>query len=70
MIVTEDGQVFDRQMDLPRDYSQTKLAKRKKHSTTFWSERLCLRRRVNCPLGASGVHDDLFRMVMAKIWLA
>ena len=27
VIVTEDGQVFDRQMDLPRDYSQDEIGK-------------------------------------------
>ena len=61
VIVTDDGQVFNRQMDLSRDYTQeeilNKLLVGKQLSST--SSEL--------PLDVSAIHDDLFRLVMTEI---
>lgn len=67
VIVTEDGQVFDRQMDLPRDYSQDEIGKTQEALNNILVGTSLSSTSVELPLGASGVHDDLFRMVMAEI---
>ena len=66
VIVTEDGQVFDRQMDLPRDYSQDEIGTQEALNNILVGTSLSSTSG-ELPLGASGVHDDLFRMVMAEI---
>lgn len=67
VIVTEDGQVFDRQMDLPRDYSQDEIGKTQGALNNILVGTSLSSTSGELPLGASGVHDDLFRMVMAEI---
>lgn len=67
VIVTEDGQVFDRQMDLPRDYSQDEIDKTQETLNNILVGTSLSSTSGELPLGASGVHDDLFRMVMAEI---
>lgn len=67
VIVTEDGQVFDRQMDLPRDYTQDEIGKTQEVLNTILVGTSLSSTSGELPLGASGVHDDLFRMVMAEI---
>lgn len=67
VIVTEDGQVFDRQMDLPRDYSQDEIGKTQEAFNNILVGTSLSSTSGELPLGASGVHDDLFRMVMAEI---
>ncbi len=67
VIVTEDGQVFDRQMDLPRDYSQDEIGKTQEAVNNILVGTSLSSTSGELPLGASGVHDDLFRMVMAEI---
>lgn len=67
VIVTEDGQVFDRQMDLPRDYSQDEISKTQEALNNILVGTSLSSTSGELPLGASGVHDDLFRMVMAEI---
>lgn len=67
VIVTEDGQVFDRQMDLPRDYSQDEIGKTQEALNDILVGTSLSSTSGELPLGASGVHDDLFRMVMAEI---
>lgn len=67
VIVTEDGQVFDRQMDLPRDYAQDEIGKTQEALNTILVGTSLSSTSGELPLGASGVHDDLFRMVMAEI---
>lgn len=67
VIVTEDGQVFDRQMDLPRDYTQDEIGKTQEALNTVLVGASLSSTSGELPLGASGVHDDLFRMVMAEI---
>lgn len=67
VIVTEDGQVFDRQMDLPRDYSQDEIGKTQEALNNILVGTSLSSTSGELPLGASGVHDDLFRMVMAEI---
>ena len=67
VIVTEDGQVFDRQMDLPRDYSQDEIGKTQEALNNILAGTSLSSTSGELPLGASGVHDDLFRMVMAEI---
>lgn len=67
VIVTEDGQVFDRQMDLPRDYSQHEIGKTQEALNNILVGTSLSSTSGELPLGASGVHDDLFRMVMAEI---
>lgn len=67
VIVTEDGQVFDRQMDLPRDYSQDEIGKTQDALNNILVGTSLSSTSGELPLGASGVHDDLFRMVMAEI---
>lgn len=67
VIVTEDGQVFDRQIDLPRDYSQDEIGKTQEALNNILVGTSLSSTSGELPLGASGVHDDLFRMVMAEI---
>ena len=67
VIVTEDGQVFDRQMDLPRDYSQDEIGKTQEALNNILVGTSLSSTSGELPLGASGVHDDLFKMVMAEI---
>lgn len=67
VIVTEDGQVFDRQMDLPRDYSQDEIGKTQEALNNILVGTSLSSTSGELPLGASGVHDDLLRMVMAEI---
>ena len=67
VIVTEDGQVFDRQMDLPRDYSQDEIGKTQEALNNILVGTSLSSTSGELPLGASGVHDDLFRMVMPEI---
>lgn len=67
VIVTEDGQVFDRQMDLPRDYTQDEIGKTQEALNTVLVGASLSSTSGELPLGASGVHDELFRMVMAEI---
>lgn len=67
VIVTEDGQVFDRQMDLPRDYSQDEIGKTQEALNNILVGTSLSSTSGELPLGASGVHDDLFRMVIAEI---
>lgn len=67
VIVTEDGQVFDRQMDLPRDYSQDEIGKTQEALNNILVGTSLSSTSGELPLDASGVHDDLFRMVMAEI---
>lgn len=67
VIVTEDGQVFDRQMGLPRDYTQDEIGKTQEALNTILVGMSLSSTSGELPLGASGVHDDLFRMVMAEI---
>ena len=67
VIVTEDGQVFDRQMDLPRDYSQDEIGITQEALNNILVGTSLSSTSGELPLGASGVHDDLFRMVMAEI---
>lgn len=67
VIVTEDGQVFDRQMDLPRDYSQDEIDKTQEALNNILVGTSLSSTSGELPLGASEVHDDLFRMVMAEI---
>ena len=67
VIVAEDGQVFDRQMDLPRDYTQDEIGKTQEALNTILVGTSLSSTSGELPLGASGVHDDLFRMVMAEI---
>lgn len=67
VIVTEDGQVFDRQMDLPRDYTQDEIGKTQEALNTILVGTSLSSTSGELPFGASGVHDDLFRMVMAEI---
>lgn len=67
VIVTEDGQVFDRQMDLPRDYSQDEIGKTQEALNNILVGTSLSSTSGELPFGASGVHDDLLRMVMAEI---
>lgn len=67
VIVTEDGQVFDRQRDLPRDYSQDEIGKTQEALNNILVGTSLSSTSGELPLGASGVHDELFRMVMAEI---
>lgn len=67
VIVTEDGQVFDRQMDLPRDFTQDEIGKTQEALNRVLVGTSLSSTSGELPLGASGVHDDLFRMVMAEI---
>lgn len=67
VIVTEDGRVFDRQMDLPRDYSQDEIGKTQEALNNILVGTSLSSTSGELPLGASGVHGDLFRMVMAEI---
>lgn len=67
VIVTEDGQVFDRQMDLPRDYSQDEIGKTQEVLNNVLVGTSLSSTSSELPFGASEVHDDLFGIVMAEI---
>lgn len=67
VIVTEDGQVFDRQMDLPRDFTQDEIGKTQEALNSVLVGTSLSSTSGELPLGASGLHDDLFGMVMAEI---
>ena len=67
VIVTEDGQVYDRQMDLPIDCSEEGIRATQDlvnkvlvgHNLTFDQDTL--------PFDLEQIHDDLFHMVVAEI---
>ena len=67
VVVAEDGQVLNRQIDLPHDYSNEEVSRTQEllnrllsgHSISAVSESL--------PFDVSEVHDGLFQAVMAEI---
>ena len=67
VIVTEDGQVFNRQMDLSRDYAQEEIEKTQALLNKVLSGKSLSSTSSEPPLDMDAIHDDLFRLVMAEI---
>jgi heat-inducible transcriptional repressor len=68
VIVTEDGQVFDRQMDLPRNYLEEEIRKTQETLNSVLVGTSLSSTSCELPLGANGIKDDLVRIVMAEIF--
>ena len=68
VIVTEDGQVFDRQMDLPGSYLEEDIRKTQETLNSVLVGTSLSSTSCELPLGANGIKDDLVRIVMAEIF--
>lgn len=67
VIVTEDGQVFDRQMDLGRECSQEEISRTQDLLNKVLAGKSLSSTSSDFPLNAEAVHDELFRLVMTQI---
>lgn len=67
VIVTDDGQVFNRQMDLNRDYTQEEISRTQELANKVLVGKQLSSTASELPLDIDAVHDDLFRLVMAEI---
>lgn len=67
VIVTDDGQVFNRQMDLSREYSQEEVEKTQSLLNKVLAGKSLSFTSSVPPLDMDAIHDDLFRLVMAEI---
>ena len=67
VIVTDDGQVFNRQMDLSRDYTQEEILKTQELLNKLLVGKQLSSTSSELPLDVSAIHDDLFRLVMTEI---
>lgn len=67
VIVTEDGQVFDRQVDLGREYSQDEVSRTQELLNKVLVGKSLSSASDELPLDIEAIHDDLFRLVMAQI---
>ena len=67
VIVTEDGQVFNRQMDLPRAYEQDEISETEGLLNRVLVGQSLSSTGAQPPLDLSAIHDDLFRLVMSEI---
>jgi heat-inducible transcriptional repressor len=67
VIVTDDGQVFNRQMDLSREYSQEEVEKTQSLLNKVLAGKSLSSTSSVPPLDMDAIHDDLFRLVMAEI---
>ena len=67
VIVTDDGQVFNRQMDLSREYSQEEVEKTQSLLNKVLVGKSLSSTSSVPPLDMDAIHDDLFRLVMAEI---
>ncbi len=67
VIVTDDGQVFNRQMDLSREYSQEEVEKTQNLLNKVLAGKSLSSTSSVPPLDMDAIHDDLFRLVMAEI---
>lgn len=67
VIVTDDGQVFNRQMDLSCEYSQEEVEKTQSLLNKVLAGKSLSSTSSVPPLDMDAIHDDLFRLVMAEI---
>lgn len=67
VIVTDDGQVFNRQMDLSREYSQEEVEKTQNLLNKVLAGKSLSSTSSVPPLDMDAIHDDLFKLVMAEI---
>lgn len=67
VIVTDDGQVFNRQMDLSREYSREEVEKTQNLLNKVLAGKSLSSTSSVPPLDMDAIHDDLFRLVMAEI---
>ncbi len=67
VVVTEDGQVLNRQIELPRECSSEEVAHTQELLNRLLSGRSISAVSENLPFDASEVHDGLFQLVMAEI---
>ncbi len=68
VVVTEDGQVLNRQIDLPHEYSNEEVLRTQELLNRLLSGRSLSAVPENLPFNIEEVHDDLFRLVMAEIF--
>ncbi len=68
VVVTEDGQVLNRQIDLPHEYSAEEVLRTQELLNRLLSGRSLSAVPENLPFNIEEVHDDLFRLVMAEIF--
>ncbi len=68
VVVTEDGQVLNRQIDLPHEYSNEEVLRTQELLNRLLSGRSLSAMPENLPFNIEEVHDDLFRLVMAEIF--
>ncbi len=68
VVVTEDGQVLNRQIDLPHECSQEEVMRTQELLNRFLSGRCISAVTESLPFDIDDVHDDLFRLVIAEIF--
>ncbi len=68
VVVTEDGQVLNRQIELPHEYSAEEVLRTQELLNRLLSGRSLSAVPENLPFNIEEVHDDLFRLVMAEIF--
>jgi len=69
VIVTEDGQVFDRQMDMPAHCSVEALQRTQELINTILVGRNLSFESDTLPADLNDVHDELFHMVLSEIMI-
>lgn len=68
VVVTEEGQVLNRQIELPHEYSAEEVLRTQELLNRLLSGRSLSAVPENLPFNIEEVHDDLFRLVMAEIF--
>ena len=68
VVVTEDGQVLNRQIDLPHECSQEEVMRTQELLNRLLSGRCISAVTESLPFDIDDVHDDLFRLVIAEIF--
>lgn len=69
VIVTADGRVYNRQMELPREYSEEDIARTQTLLNKVLAGKSFTSGSDALPFDIEDIHDDLFRLVMAQIML-
>ncbi len=68
VVVTEDGQVLNRQIELPRECTNEEAMRTQELLNRLLSGRCISTVSESLPFDVKEVHDDLFRLVMAEIF--
>lgn len=67
VIITEDGQVFDRQIDLPTPVGQERVTETQELLNRVLVGKALSSSSDELPFDMAAIHDELFRLVMAQI---